>query len=77
MEQKVEMAVVPNKVENENKDFKVVSDPSIARKLLKDGFTIADIKSKKSYPRESVFVFKVEDGFMDKLNGYLESRTKK
>ena len=39
MENKIEMAVLP--------EYKIVSDPAIARKLLKDGYRIADIKPKR------------------------------
>ena len=72
MEQNVEMAVVENK-----KEVKVVVDPSIARKLLKSGFTIIDIKGKKSYPRETVFCFKVEDGFMETLENLMNEKKNK
>lgn len=66
METKIEMAVVP--------EFKIVSDPSIVRKLLKDGYRIADIKPKKGHERESVFVFKVENGFMEKMGEYIKAK---
>lgn len=66
METKIEMAIVP--------EFKLVSDPAIARKLLKDGYRIADIKAKKGHERESVFIFKVENGFMEKMGEYIADR---
>ena len=58
----VEMAVVP--------DCKLVPDASVARKLLKDGYKIIDIKPKRNRMRETVFMFEVVPGFMEKLEEY-------
>lgn len=40
-----------------------------ARELLKAGYTIVDIKPDKSDPdgKRSVFVFKYEDGLLDRI----------
>ena len=58
----VEMAVLP--------ESKIVPEAFIARKLLKDGYKITDIKPKKGRPRESVFVFEVVPGFKEKMEYY-------
>lgn len=60
------MAVVP--------ENKVVSDASIARKLLKDGYRIVDIKPKRGVPRASVFVFATDGDFMNTMNRYIQER---
>lgn len=65
---RIELGVVPEKT------HKVVSDPVIARKLLQDGFSIVDIKAKKHAPKETVFVFKIEDGFYEKMQQYIQER---
>lgn len=62
----IDMAVLPQN--------KIVSEASIARKLLKDGYKVTDIKPKKGRPRESAFVFEVAPGFMDKLEYYLNEK---
>ena len=66
---KIEMAVVP--------ENKIVTEAAIARKLLKDGYTIVDIKPKKGAVRESIFVFKNVPGFMDKMGEYIAERKEK
>lgn len=62
----VEMAVVPK--------GKIVSEASVARKLLKDGYKIIDIKAKKDRPRESVFIFEVVPGLIEKIEEYKRER---
>ena len=64
----IDMAVVPEK------ECKIVSEASIARKLLKDGYRVVDIKPKRGRNRETIFVFKNENGFMDKLGEYIQER---
>lgn len=69
---KIELGVVPEKA-NE-KEYKIVTEAAVARKLLKDGFTVADIKPKRGRVKETIFVFKVEDGLMDKIAQYTKDR---
>lgn len=69
METRVEIAVVP--------ENKIVVDAPVARRLLKDGYEVVDIKPKKGHPRESIFVFKTVPGFMEKMNEYLSERKEK
>ena len=61
-------AVVPGR------QCKVVSDPAIARKLLRDGYKIVDIKPKKKFPRESAFVFESVNGFDKAYDKYMQER---
>lgn len=68
MKTKIEMAVVPEKT------CKIVNDASIARKLLKDGFKMVDIKPKRNHERETIFVFEVSDGFMSKMEEYINAK---
>ena len=65
---KIEMAVVPNN------EFKIVSDASIARKLLHDGYRVVDIKPKRGHERETIFVFVAEGGLLDAMHKYIEER---
>lgn len=67
----IELAIVPEK------EYKVVSDASIARKLLKDGYRIVDIKPKVGTPRATVFVFAVEGDFMNTMGRYIQERKEK
>lgn len=53
---------------------KIVADAPVARKLIKDGYRVVDIKAKKNSPRESVFVFEVVPGFMEKMGEYVAER---
>jgi len=64
----IDMAVVPEK------GNKIVSEASIARKLLKDGYRIVDIKPKRGRNKETIFVFKNEYDFMEKLSEYIKER---
>lgn len=47
---------------------------STARKLLKDGYVITDIKADKTDPdgKRTVFVFKNENNIMEKIKEYKE-----
>lgn len=72
MENKIELGVVPEK-EYINTP-KIVPDAAIARRLLKDGYRIVDIKPKRGYPHESIFVFEATNGFMEKMQEYIRER---
>lgn len=52
----------------------VIFSASMARKLLKDGYVISDIKPDKTDPddKRTVFVFKNENNIMDKVKEYKE-----
>lgn len=70
-EMNIELGVVPDVT------YKVVTDPSIARKLHKDGFPIADIKPKRGRERETVFVFEATSVFIERFNQYIKERKEK
>ena len=70
-EMNIELGVVPEIT------YKVVTDPSIARKLHKDGFPISDIKPKRGRERESVFVFEATPDFMERFNLYIKEKKEK
>lgn len=53
-------------IANNEKDTRVsrlITDPRIARKLLKKGFLVIDIKPNKSNPDKSVFIFENTEEF--------------
>jgi hypothetical protein len=50
------------------KDTLLVFKPSIARQLLKLGYTIVDIKAHNENPERTVFVFKIENNLMEDFN---------
>lgn len=57
----------------EDSSVKIIVNAADARKLLKFGNTIVDIKSKKDFPTETVFIFKADEKFWKDFNG-LESK---
>lgn len=52
----------------------VICSARMARKLLKDGYSIVDIKPDKTdlEGKRSVFVFKNDNGIRDKMKKYKE-----
>lgn len=50
---------------------KLIFSPQLAQWLLNHHYTIVDIKPKRSYPNETVFVFEVADGFQESINQWL------
>ena len=58
-------------ITNNEKDMRVsrlVTDPRIARKLLKKGYVVIDIKPNKSNPDKSVFIFENTEEFKAALD---------
>lgn len=51
----------------QNKEYKVVKDPKLARKLCKKGHYIVDIKKKKGSYDASVFIFEKNEQFDNDL----------
>lgn len=51
------------KVEEIKKEFKLVFNAGVSRRLLRMGVPIADIKSDRANPDKTVFVFKRTDEF--------------
>lgn len=51
------------------KETIIVFTPQIARELLHDGYTMVDIKPDKKDPdgKRSIFIFKMEDGILEKM----------
>lgn len=56
----------------------IVFTAKIARELLHDGYTLVDIKPDKKDPdgKRSIFVFKIENGLLDKIREYKEENLK-
>jgi hypothetical protein len=50
-------------MENMNKEYKLVFNAGVARKLLKMGVQIADIKADRNNKDKTVFVFKRNPAF--------------
>ena len=65
----VEMAVLPK--------GKIVTEASMARKLIKDGYRVIDIKPKRGKARESVFVFEDVPGLSEKVDEYFSQKKPK
>jgi hypothetical protein len=58
-----------------NKEYKVIIKPSVARKLLKLGNPIIDIKPNKNNPTEAtVFVFEKTEKFVEDLKEQLKNK---
>ena len=49
--------------EKDTRVSRLVTDPRIARKLLKKNFVVIDIKPNKSNPDKSVFIFENTEEF--------------
>ena len=58
----------------ETKNTKLIFAPDIARKLLKGGCVIVDIKANKENPNKTVFVFKNDAFFQETLATVLKER---
>ena len=54
------------------KEFITIFTAQKARQLLKDGFTIVDIKADKTDidHKRSIFIFKNEEGLLDRLKSW-------
>ena len=50
-------------MEDIKKNFKLVFNPGCARRLLRAGCVIADIKQSKENPDKTIFVFKRDEVF--------------
>jgi replicative DNA helicase len=62
-------------MENKNeKKYKIIVKPSVARKLIHAGNQVVDIKSNKSNPEASVFVFLNDDKFKESLKIILQKK---
>ena len=51
---------------------KLIFSPQLAQWLLNNHFTIVDIKPKREYPNETVFVFEVKEGFLESIEEWLD-----
>lgn len=56
---------------------KVVQYPNVARKLVRDGYKIVDLKPKKENRSQTLYVFEVSEGFEDVFNEYMKDFSKK
>lgn len=45
-------------MENTNREYKLIFNAGVARKMLKMGVNIADIKADRTNPDKTIFVFK-------------------
>jgi hypothetical protein len=53
---------------------KVIFSPQLAQWLIHKNYNIVDIKPKRGYPNETVFVFKVEGNFENEVAAWLEAK---
>lgn len=56
------------------KESIIIFSPALARKLIKMGFQIVDIKPDKINPIKSVFVFKRNQAIVNELERYKQKR---
>lgn len=56
------------------KSTKLIFKPTIARRLLKGGCQIVDIKPNKEDKAKTVFVFKIDENFKECLSSILKDR---
>ena len=63
--------------EKDTRVSRLVTDPRVARKLLKKGFVVIDIKPNKSNPDKSVFIFENTDSFKVALEEVMAEITAK
>lgn len=52
------------------KEYAVILSGKVARKLLKEGYTIHDVKAMKENPDRTVFIFKNKEGLYDIVNSF-------
>lgn len=53
---------------------KLIFSPQLAQYLLKAGFTIIELKPKKNTINETVFVFRVDEGFFEAIDAWMEDK---
>ena len=51
---------------------KLIFSPQLAQWLLNHNYSIVDIKPKRDYPNETVFVFEIKDGFLESIKEWLD-----
>ena len=56
------------------RETKLIFAPNIARKLLKCGCSIVDIKANKEDQNKTVFVFKNDEHFQQSLSSILQDK---
>jgi hypothetical protein len=49
------------------KEYIVLKNVIDAKKMIRLGYVVKDIKAKKGFPRETVFIFEKTDKFMEDL----------
>lgn len=53
---------------------KLIFSPQLAQWLLNHNYTIVDIKPKREYPNETVFVFKIDENFDSCVKEWLNNK---
>lgn len=53
---------------------KLIFSPQLAQYLLNNNYTIVDIKPKRDYPNETVFVFRVDANFEECIWEWLNAK---
>lgn len=53
---------------------KLIFSPQLAQYLLHQNFQIVDLKPKRDYPNETVFVFKVDSDFNLAITNWLAAK---
>jgi hypothetical protein len=53
---------------------KLIFSPQLAQYLLREGFTIVELKPKKNTVNETVFVFRVDNGFSEAIDAWMADK---
>lgn len=56
---------------------KLIFSPQLAQYLLSNNYTIINLKPKRGFPNETVFVFKVDPGFEECVAQWLNIKTER
>ena len=71
-----EFGVVPNKPILNEKQYKTIFNPGIARRLLKLGNAIIDIKPDRNNSTKTLFIFEINEKFNNDLRVLLNDTAK-
>ena len=65
---------IRHKKENKYMRTKLIFSPQLAQYLLREGFTIVELKPKKNTVNETVFVFRVDEGFSEAIDAWMADK---
>jgi hypothetical protein len=51
----------------DDKDFKLIFSPQLAKHLILAGYTVVDLKQKRENSESTIFIFKRSDGLLSEI----------